>query len=64
MVKEDWLKRIRPGRICRPEAALLWVSGTGVEYFESRWGWVVDSRGVGGTGSTKTLTLAPSPAVK
>ena len=64
-VYEDWLKRIlSPGKVCRPEAALLCVSATGMEYFLSSLGFVVDSDGVGGTGRAKTLILASSPAVR
>jgi len=43
---------------------LSWVIATGVEYFESNLGCVVECDGVGGTGNAYTLILASSPAVK
>lgn len=47
-----------------PDAALSLVRTTGVVYFLDKDGCVVDFEGVGGTGRTKTLIFASSPAVK
>jgi hypothetical protein len=51
-------------RVWMPDTALLLVRATGTEYFGNKTGSVVDRAGVGGTGSTNTLTFASSPALK
>lgn len=64
-VNEDCVNSNLPvKRAWIPDAALLSTRTTGVVYFDDRFGSVEDSSGVGGTGKTKTLTLASSPAVK
>lgn len=64
-VNEDCVNNSLPlKRVWIPDAALRSTNTTGVVYFAERSGFVEDWSGVGGTGKTKTLTLASSPAVK
>ncbi len=64
-VNEDLVNKTRPlERTWTSETVPVWVRVTGVVKGLESTGWLVDEDGVRGIGSTKTLTLAISPALK